>query len=484
MALIRTMVAFCVVAAACGDDAFHVRPIVEAPLEDSTADPWRAVDELELAIARDTQQAPVALARGSVGDDLALTDVPFGDEFTMRLTGFVSSANFAYGESCPFSIADDRSRLRPRVYFSRISHWGRTELATPAIADRVGGVGFRLSSGLAVVLGGHDSIEVFDPLVTGAFRTIEGSTQPRVGAVTVAFPGDAVLRAGGLNDSGDAVPEMELIVATAPGVEAQVQRVSGPRVVDHAGVAVGNGKVLLSGGRRQNAPSGPLVPTAQAWLYVQEAGTVIHDDVAPQRLVLAEPRWGHTMTRLSDDVGGAILIVGGRDAAGEPMVTTELYRPLTDGFETVSGAQLQVPRWGHQAVLMPGGSVLIVGGFTSVNGGEPTVVAEIELYDPIVARFSSQETPQEWTGYTEMSVTPLRDGRILLAGGRNPAGEVVATAFTALRDRFDGNVFPTTTAPLSMPRAGHAAVELCDGTVLVVGGASGSTAERYRPPRE
>ena len=67
----------------------------------------------------------------------------------------------------------------------------------------------------------------------------------------------------------------------------------------------------------------------------------------------------------------------------------------------------------------------------------------------------------------------LRDGRVLIAGGRVPTGEYETTP-SSTADLYD----PATNTwlelpPMPEPRAGGAAVLLDDGSVLVVGGDDG-----------
>jgi hypothetical protein len=60
----------------------------------------------------------------------------------------------------------------------------------------------------------------------------------------------------------------------------------------------------------------------------------------------------------------------------------------------------------------------------------------------------------------------------------------VKDVFIARLDATDGTVDVVRTDPLPAPRAGHQAVLLCDGTVLLVGGTEDAAAgaERYNPP--
>ena len=86
-------------------------------------------------------------------------------------------------------------------------------------------------------------------------------------------------------------------------------------------------------------------------------------------------------------------------------------------------------------------------------------------------------------GRLDMSVTTLPDGRVLIAGGRTEiSGPPVATAFIARLDPLDGSVDVVPTDRLAVPRANHQAADLCDGTILITGGAPGRpVAERYNP---
>jgi hypothetical protein len=137
-----------------------------------------------------------------------------------------------------------------------------------------------------------------------------------------------------------------------------------------------------------------------------------------------------------------------------------------------------VPRHHHQAIRLPDGSVLIVGGLDAND----TPVATLELF-AIESGFTDAGMLPANAGVTDQSVTPLPDGRVLIAGGRDMTGNVVDTAFIALLDPIDGVVDISGTDRLMTPRAGHKATLLCDGTVMLVGGTTTpSPAERYNPP--
>src|SRR2546422_6983481 len=96
---------------------------------------------------------------------------------------------------------------------------------------------------------------------------------------------------------------------------------------------------------------------------------------------LNQARAGHTATLLAN---GTVLIAGGKDAAGRPLATAELYDPAI-GHYTQLAASLPAPVWGHTATLLNDGSVLIAGG--EGNGGLPGLAAQV--FDPGTGTFTA-----------------------------------------------------------------------------------------------
>ena len=100
----------------------------------------------------------------------------------------------------------------------------------------------------------------------------------------------------------------------------------------------------------------------------------------------------------------------------------------------------------------------------------------------------SQETPEaisSWnstgslnTARGHHTATLLTDGKVLVAGGKNSAGNALATA-----ELYDpASETWTFTGSLNLARSGHAAILLANGKVLVVGGSGAETsAELYDP---
>jgi hypothetical protein len=140
---------------------------------------------------------------------------------------------------------------------------------------------------------------------------------------------------------------------------------------------------------------------------------------------------------------------------------------------------MRIPRHSHTATLLPDGEVLLAGGYDA--GGR--VLAEAELYDPREGRFvpaGAMDTAR--AGHVAVS---LADGRVLLVGGVGEGWTFLATA--ELYDPAAAGF--RATGSMRTARESHAAVRLLDGRVLVIGGHQGrwtdlrilADAEAYDP---
>ena len=155
-----------------------------------------------------------------------------------------------------------------------------------------------------------------------------------------------------------------------------------------------DGKILIAGGR-EDAPS--------ASLY--DPSTSTFQNLGP--LIWKNALIYETATLLAD---GQVLIAGGApDPYGNDAIAdAEVYDAASQTFHTVDS--LLEARNSHTATLLPGGRVLIAGGFDE-NGAK----ASAELYDPSRQMFAAAgQMTSARNGHT---ATLLQDGRVLLAGG-------------------------------------------------------------------
>jgi Kelch motif len=169
---------------------------------------------------------------------------------------------------------------------------------------------------------------------------------------------------------------------------------------------------------------------------------------------MGTPRYGHTAVRLLD---GRVLVAGGSSSPEADLTSAELYDPGS-GTWSATGNMLK-PHAGFPATLLRDGKVLV-----GVDDGA-------EVYDP---------ESGTWTATGEMvwgggaTATLLRDGTVLVRGDNG----------SELYDPDSGTW--TATRSRATQRHSHAAILLPDGRVLMAGGHVGGdtpteSAELYDP---
>jgi hypothetical protein len=159
-----------------------------------------------------------------------------------------------------------------------------------------------------------------------------------------------------------------------------------------------------------------------------------------------------SMTVLAD---GRVLVAGGTGSTGT-LTTAEIYDPTTRTFRATSGPMAN----GHSSPT----SVLLNDGRVIVSGGDSPPGPAIEIYDPATDRFTTP--PQPASRHLYAPLVKLPDGRVLLASGTD---EVQIS--TTLVEIFDPAANSWSAAGnLVTPRFQHGAELLRDGRVLIVGG--------------
>ncbi|TMR01758.1 Kelch-like protein 17 [Actinomadura soli] len=214
-------------------------------------------------------------------------------------------------------------------------------------------------------------------------------------------------------------------------------------------------KVLVAGGA--DAASAAV---RQSAVYDLEQNTW----AAP--VLLGTARQLHALTLLPS---GKVLVTGGRGAPGAPaLATAELYDPV-QGSWTATKHPMAAGRWGHSAVLLSNGQVLVAGGSTTRPGGTVMAVRSAELFNPADETWTAaKDMTDARTGHT--AVVLQTGKKVLVCGGSVPVGtgDDPALAFCELYDTDDKTWTPT--GSLRRSRSGHTATALSDTTVLVTGG--------------
>jgi hypothetical protein len=244
----------------------------------------------------------------------------------------------------------------------------------PMTGPRAAHTATTLADGRVLVAGGERdgavlaTAEIYDP-ARDAWTPAAGMVAARSYHAAARLPDGRVLVTGGysaLGGAGRAPTATAEVYDPATDRWATAAPLATPRA-GHRATPLGNGQVLVDG-----PPLERYDPGADRWL-----------PVAPPPTSLGDPttRAGFSVTPLS---GGEALVAGGavrEDAACTgrfcrtfTLPDTQRYDPATDRWR--ADAPLTAPRSGHQAVGLPDGRVLVVG------GGTPDVPPTAELYTP------------------------------------------------------------------------------------------------------
>lgn len=171
---------------------------------------------------------------------------------------------------------------------------------------------------------------------------------------------------------------------------------------------------------------------------------------------MLEPRSGHTATLLPN---GKVLIAGGMRRNQDFYKSAELYDPGTNRFQPTG--EMSIGRVGQAAVLLRSGKVLIAGGWIGHGCTDSA-----ELYDPSTGKFSALAARMT-SRRGDPRATVLANGDVLITGGADhdsPGGIASAEIFRAADMSFRA------VQPMHFARVAHTATLLRDGHVLIVGG--------------
>ncbi|MFI0923903.1 kelch repeat-containing protein [Streptomyces sp. NPDC021012] len=281
-----------------------------------------------------------------------------------------------------------------------------------------------LSDGRVLVVGGQgrgsgfpvralDSAETYDP-VERRWSDAGRMGQARCGHSATRLPDGRVLVAGGTAvrspDSERSLSSTEVFdpvsgrwTPTGPMLDARSL---------HPAVALPDGTVLVAGG---------WAATRHDWRGGAGLAYCERYDPATGRWTatggFAEARTGHRLTALAD---GTVLATGGggdpdSGMRGRPdpysRATAERYDPATGAWSRE--ADMPCGRALHQAVRLPTGEVLVMGGTNDLLG--EAGYRSAARYDPRFGTWS--EGPGMAVGRVDFAAAVLADGRVLVAGG-------------------------------------------------------------------
>ena len=299
----------------------------------------------------------------------------------------------------------------------RDSITGRWSLAGPMITSRADHTATRLEDGRVLLSGGTNpegtlaSVEAYDPMAQ-LFSAVAPMNEKRT-LHTATWVDGKVVVIGGWSEKPDNISATFEVYDVAADVWSSPTNLAEPRA-EHTATVLSDGTILVVGGTNGSAA------IAQASRYDARTNTWLDAGT------MAEARQGHTATRLD---ATRVLVVGGTNEKGI-VASAELYDVVTNSW--LPAASMAEARQGHTATRLNDGTVLVIGG-EGANGALETV----ERYCP------ARSDPDKGQGVSTSNCPERLDLR---------------------QDDF------VAVTSMSVPRIGHTATWLADGSVLVAGG--------------
>ncbi len=179
---------------------------------------------------------------------------------------------------------------------------------------------------------------------------------------------------------------------------------------------------------------------------------------------------------------GRVLLSGGATGTGSETFNQEVYDPSTDAWNII--VPLAFQRQDHQAITLPSGQVLIMGGRTIGQLLNPSSGARILSACEVVDVGANTSTITGRMAYrrTGFSVTNLPDGRVLVIGGWGGTANGAANAALAVCEVYDPSLGQWSPAGfLKTARWNHSAILLPNNKVMVLGGTTTSNGKQSGP---
>lgn len=317
-----------------------------------------------------------------------------------------------------------------------------------------------MEDGRVLVVGGlvpagsaTPTVEIYDP-ETDVWSAAAPLPVPRSRHVALRLPDGRILVAGGRSPGAGSLPSAEVY-----DPRSDTWTPTGPMSDGHdnfAGVVLADGRVLVAGGVSfEGGPGQPVTKAVELYDPARNAWSRTDH--------MANARFGHGLTLLSD---GRVLVTGGTNSSPDcaPLRTAETYDPVLGRWRNVS--VMDMPRGFHGAVRLLDGSVLAVGGL-GPPACETTAVTAAEIYRAGPDRWESTGGLAATRGAIQVSTALLDDGRVLVAGGRDPS---LGTRFASAEVYDPATGVWSPAGSMAQARSGGTATVLADGRVLLVGG--------------
>lgn len=252
--------------------------------------------------------------------------------------------------------------------------------------------------------GSTSTTEIFYP-DTGVFLRSGVMTSSRSNHTAASLPDGNVLVAGGFGANDVITASAEIFYSTAMQWRATTP-MPAARTLNTA-TTLKDGRVMLAGGINSGGVLSSVVafnPATGLWTALAAMPSALHS---------------HTASLLFD---GRVLVAGGNDGLGE-VDASYIYDPAADSWSAtpIPGGRstiLAQPRFGHNAVVVPNGDVVISGGSQRFG----TLTEQIEYYHSTNSiwvssgiTFGSSQGQIRPRSYHTMTLG--RDNRLYAVGG-------------------------------------------------------------------
>jgi len=308
--------------------------------------------------------------------------------------------------------------------------------------------GTLLADGRILVAGGAysaitASAEIFNP-ATDSWASVAPMNIARTNHASVLLPSGDVMVLGGWTGNFEPTASVE-VYSPSNDTWTQIAPLSGPRIRISANV-LGDGSIFVAGGTPTS--DGPATGVTERLFTL--AGTWM---LGP---TLNRPRAAHSATILPD---GRVAYIGGYVQFGIEVAEVEILS--LDGTAFTLGPSMPVPRHGHLSLYdADTDSVLVLTGFASPDGP----LGSIESYSV---------TNNSWSNLAQL-ISPkngacadrLPGGRILIAGGYGSSGLKTDTA--EVFEPWSGRTWGVQDR-MSVIRAGQRCIPIVSRGVLIVG---------------
>jgi Domain of unknown function (DUF1929)/Carboxypeptidase regulatory-like domain len=259
-----------------------------------------------------------------------------------------------------------------------------------------------LADGRILIAGGHiadyvgyPNVVIYDP-AKNVFTSVPNMNEGRWYPTVTTLPsGDVLVVSGDVNSNTNVDPLPQVLqMATNTWRNLTSAQLSMPLYPNM--LVAPNGQVFNAG------------PNAQT-RYLSTTGLGAWSNVAVH-IFTGFRDYGPVMMYET----GKVLVVGGADP---PTATAETIDLTATAPAWKSTGSMNFPRRQHNAVILPDGKILVVGGSSAAGFDTSTSpVLPTEMWDPATGQFTVMASIAEYRGYHSTALL-LPDGRVLSAGG-------------------------------------------------------------------